>query len=313
MLKASGAVVIPLCRRPRPVFNSGRKRKGAAMKLDDNIEIYSGKQHFIEKFDFNSFFLEYKNLPYEGQKAFIESFDISTNQEWLDLRRGHLGASTAHDFLTDSSKVSALKHTKAWGEMSLAERKAKLAEIPVEERLGEACKKLAYKVLAERRTSWREPEPVWAEKTQIKRGLVFEHPAVELYKKIEGLTDDNLLDVMFIRNGDLMGFSPDKLVIKGDKRVVLEIKNFEPPAFYKAVADAEKPETIEQVQWQIHVGNLNYVDVLYCSQEDGSYKIVRYGRGIDYMDAFTLREQEFREYLTIVENKIKSEVVTVNI
>lgn len=313
MLRASGAVVIPLCRRPRPVFNSGRKRKGTAMKLDDNIEIYSGKQHFIEKFDFNNFFLEYKNLPYEGQKAFIESFDISTNQEWLELKRGYLGASTAHDFLTDSAKVSALKRTKAWGEMSLAERKAKLAEIPVEERLGEGCKKLAYKILAERRTSWREPEPVWAEKTQIKRGLVFEHPAVELYKKIEGLTDDNLLDVMFIRNGDLMGFSPDKLVIKGDKRVVLEIKNFEPPAFYKAVADAEKPETIEQVQWQIHVGNLNYVDVLYCSQEDGSYKIVRYGRGIDYMDAFTIREQEFREYLTIVENKIKSEVVTVNI
>ena len=313
MLRASGAVVIPLCRRPRPVFNSGRKRKGTAMKLDDNIEIYSGKQHFIEKFDFNSFFIEYKNLPYEGQKAFIESFDISTNQEWLDLRRGYLGASTAHDFLTDSQKVSALKRTKAWQEMSLAERKAKLAEFPVEERLGEGCKKLAYKILAERRTSWREPEPVWAEKTQIKRGLVFEHPAVELYKKIEGLTDDNLLDVMFIRNGDLMGFSPDKLVLKGDKRVVLEIKNFEPPAFYKAVADAEKPETIEQVQWQIHVGNLNYVDVLYCSQEDGSYKLVRYGRGIDYMDAFTLREQEFREYLTIIENKINSEVVTVNI
>lgn len=313
MLRASGAVVIPLCRRPRPVFNSGRKRKGTAMKLDDNIEIYSGKQHFIEKFDFNSFFIEYKNLPYEGQKAFIESFDISTNQEWLDLRRGYLGASTAHDFLTDSQKVSALKRTKAWEAMSLAERKAKLAEFPVEERLGEGCKKLAYKILAERRTSWREPEPVWAEKTQIKRGLVFEHPAVELYKKIEGLTDDNLLDVMFIRNGDLMGFSPDKLVLKGDKRVVLEIKNFEPPAFYKAVADAEKPETIEQVQWQIHVGNLNYVDVLYCSQEDGSYKLVRYGRGIDYMDAFTLREQEFREYLTIIENKINSEVVTVNI
>lgn len=313
MLRASGAVVIPLCRRPRPVFNSGRKRKGTAMKLDDNIEIYSGKQHFIEKFDFNSFFLEYKNLPYEGQKAFIESFDISTNQEWLDLRRGYLGASTAHDFLTDSQKVSSLKRTKAWEAMSLAERKAKLAEFPVEERLGEGCKKLAYKILAERRTSWREPEPVWAEKTQIKRGLVFEHPAVELYKKIEGLTDDNLLDVMFIRNGDLMGFSPDKLVLKGDKRVVLEIKNFEPPAFYKAVADAEKPETIEQVQWQIHVGNLNYVDILYCSQEDGSYKLVRYGRGIDYMDAFTLREQEFREYLTIIENKINSEVVTVNI
>lgn len=313
MLKASGAVVIPLCRRPCPDFNSGRKRKGTAMKLNDNIEIYSGKQHYIEKFDFNSFFLEYKNLPYEGQKAFIESFDISTNQEWLDLRRGYLGASTAHDFLTDSQKVSTLKRTKAWEAMSLAERKAKLAEIPVEERLGEGCKKLAYKILAERRTSWREPEPVWAEKTQIKRGLVFEHPAVELYKKIEGLTDDNLLDVMFIRNGDLMGFSPDKLVLKGDKRVVLEIKNFEPPAFYKAVADAEKPETIEQVQWQIHVGNLNYVDVLYCSQEDGSYKLVRYGRGIDYMDAFTLREQEFREYLTIIENKINSEVVTVNI
>ena len=283
------------------------------MKLNDNIEIYAGKQHFIEKFDFNSFISEYKNLNYEGQKAFIESFDVSTNPEWLQLKRGYLGASTAHDFLTDSQKVSSLKRTKAWQEMSVADRKAKLAEIPLEERLGEGCKKLAYKILAERRTSWQEPEPVWAEKTQIKRGLVFEHPATELYKKIEGLTDENLMDVLFIRNGDLMGFSPDKLVLKGDKRIVLEIKNFEPPAFYKAVADAEKPETIEQVQWQIHVGNLNRVDILYCSQEDGSYKLVRYGRGIDYMEAFTQREEEFREYLTILENKINSEVVEVNI
>lgn len=283
------------------------------MKLNDNIEIYAGKQHFIENFNFSEFFREYKNLPYENQKAFIDSFDVSTNKEWLEVKRGYLGASTAHDFLTDSTKVSAMKRTKAWGEMSTAEKKAKLAEIPLEDRLGESCKKLAYKILAERRTSWREAEPVWEVKTQIKRGLVFEHPSTEIYKKVEGLTDDNLLDVLFIRNGDLMGFSPDKLVLKDGKRVALEIKNFEPPAYYKAVADAEKPETIEQVQWQIHVGNLNRVDVLYCSQEDGSYKLVRYGRGIDYMDAFTIREQEFREYLTILENKIKSEVVCVNI
>lgn len=283
------------------------------MKLQDNIEIYTGKQHYIENFNFDKFFRDYKNLNYEGQRSFIESFDISTNQEWLDLKRGYLGASTAHDFLTDSQKVSALKRTKAWNEMSLQERQSKLNEIPLEERLGEGCKKLAYRILAERRTSWREPEPTWAEKTQIKRGLVFELPAVDLYKKIENVSDNELLDVLFIRNGDLMGFSPDKLVIKDNKRIVLEIKNFEAPAFYKAVADAEKQETIEQVQWQIHVGNLNRVDILYCSQEDGSYKLIRYGRGIDYMNAFTVREAEFREYLTILENKIKSEVVDINL
>lgn len=283
------------------------------MKLQDNIEIYTGKQHYIENFNFDKFFRDYKNLNYEGQRSFIESFDISTNIEWLDLKRGYLGASTAHDFLTDSQKVSALKRTKAWNEMSLQERQSKLNEIPLEERLGEGCKKLAYRILAERRTSWREPEPTWAEKTQIKRGLVFELPAVDLYKKIENVSDNELLDVLFIRNGDLMGFSPDKLVIKDNKRIVLEIKNFEAPAFYKAVADAEKQETIEQVQWQIHVGNLNRVDILYCSQEDGSYKLIRYGRGIDYMNAFTVREAEFREYLTILENKIKSEVVDINL
>ena len=288
--------------------------KGAQeMKLPDNLEIFAGQQHYIENFDFNKFFNHYKTLSYEGQRGFIESFDISTNPEWLQLKRGYLGASTAHDFLSDSQKVSALKRTKAWAEMSMADKKAKLAEIPLEERLGEACKKLAYRILAERRTSWTEPEPTWAEKTSIKRGLIFEKPAVEIYKKIEGLTDENLADVLFIRNGDLMGFSPDKLVLNGDKRIVLEIKNFEAPAFYKAVADAEKPETIEQVQWQIHVGNLNRVDVLYCSQEDGTYKLVRYGRGIEYMNALSIREEEFREYLTILENKIKSEVIDINL
>lgn len=283
------------------------------MIKDEKIEIFAGKQHYIENFDFHKFFAEYKNLPYESQRAFIDSFDVSTNKEWLEVKRGCLGASTAHDFLTDSAKVSAMKRTKAWAEMSMKERAVKLAEIPLEERLGESCKKLAYRILAERRTAWREPEPSWAEKTQIKRGLVFEAPAVEIYKKTEGLTDENLLDVMFIKNGDLMGFSPDKLVLKDGKRVVLEIKNFEAPAFYKAVADSEKPETIEQVQWQIHVGNLNRVDIMYCSQEDGTYKLVRYGRGIDYMNAFEEREKEFKEYLTILENKIKSEVVDINI
>ena len=283
------------------------------MKLQDNIEIYAGKQHYIENFNFDEFFKQYKNLNYEGQRNFIDSFDISTNPEWLELKRGYLGASTAHDFLTDSQKVSAMKRSKNWDSLTTAEKQAKLSEIPVEERLGESCKKLAYRILAERRTSWREPEPTWAEKTQIKRGLVFELPAVEVYKRIENLSDNELLDVLFIRNGDLMGFSPDKLIVKDNKRVVLEIKNFEAPAFYKAVSDAEKPETIEQVQWQIHVGNLNRVDVLYCSQEDGSYKLIRYGRGIDYMDAFTIREAEFREYLTILENKIKSEVVDINL
>lgn len=283
------------------------------MISDEKIEIYAGKQHYIENFDFKKFYAEYKSLSYESQRGFIDSFDISTNKEWLDVKRGCLGASTAHDFLTDSAKVSALKRTKAWKEMTVKERQIKLAEIPLEERLGEGCKKLAYRILAERRTSWREQELSWAEKTQIKRGLVFEAPAVEIYKKIEQIKDENLMDVLFIKNGDLMGFSPDKLIIKGNKRIVLEIKNFEPPAFYKAVADAEKQETIEQVQWQIHVGNLNRVDILYCSQEDGTYKLVRYVRGIDYMNAFEEREKEFREYLTILENKIKSEVVEINL
>lgn len=281
------------------------------MKDSRDIKISVGKQHYIENFNYTKFIAEYKGLSSEAQRAFIDSFDISTNKEWLQLRRGHLGASCAHDFLTDSAKVSAMKRSKEWNNLTLKEQEERLDKIPLEERLGESCKKLAYRVLAERRTNWTEPEPSWTEKTAIKRGLVFEYPAAELYKKVEGLTDAQLIDCMFVTNGDLMGFSPDKIILKDGKRIVLEIKNFEPPAFYKAVADSEKPETLEQVQWQIHVGNLNRVDILYCSQEDGTYKLIRYSRGIDYMTAFERREKEFNEYLTFLENKIKSEVINI--
>ena len=278
------------------------------MIKQENIEIYAGKQHYIENFDYVEFLTKYKTMTYDQQRCFIDSMAVTTNPEWLQVKRGCLGASTAHDFLTDSMKVSAMKRGKAWAELSLAERAEKLMEIPVEERLGESCKKLAYRVLAERRTNWADIESTWSEKVQVKRGLVFEAPAVEIYKKIEGVTDEQMLDVMFIKNGDLFGFSPDKLILKDNKRIVLEIKNFEAPAYYKAVADAEKPETLEQVQWQIHAGNLNRVDILYCSMEDNTYKLVRYGRGIDYMNAFEQREAEFKEYLTLLENKLNSSV-----
>lgn len=275
------------------------------------VEIYAGKQHYIENFDFKKFYVEYRNLPYEGQRGLIESFDVSTNPEWKELKRGVLGASSAHDFMSDSLKVANMKRGKGWKELTEKEKEFKLAEIPLEERLGESCKKLAYRILAERRTSWREPDASWSDRVQVKRGLVFEAPSVEIYKKAENLKDENIVDILFIKSCDLVGFSPDKLILKGTQRVALEIKNFEPPAFYKAVADAEKPETIEQVQWQIMAGNLERVDVLYCSQEDGTYKIVKYGRDESKINEFKKRLKEFEEYLTILEDKVKSEVVSI--
>ena len=112
------------------------------------MKITLGKQHYIENFDFDKFIEEFNVKNYQEQRGFIESFDISTNPQWLDLKRGKLGASTASKFLADSQKVSAMKRTKKYQEGTEKEKTFMLAEIPLEEKLGETCKELAYKILA---------------------------------------------------------------------------------------------------------------------------------------------------------------------
>lgn len=288
------------------------KKKGTVMKLEDNIEIYPGKQHFIPGFNFEHFRKRYKGLSFVSQRSFIESLDISTNQDWIQLKRGFLGASTASEFLSDSTKVSALRRTADFKKMTLKEKRCKLAEIPLEERLGDTCKRLAYRVLAERRTSWECQEVNWSEKTSVKRGLCFEELSTDIYKKAYDIKDDEIFDVMFVRNGDLLGFSPDKIITKDGKRVSLEIKNFEPPHFYEAICNFEYEKVIKQAQLQIFCGKLDYVDImLYCAEEN-VYKIFRYYSGIDYQDAISLRYEEFNEFLKIIEARIKTEAVEIN-
>ena len=282
------------------------------MDKSAKLEIYPGKQYWIDNFDWVRFHEEYKKLSGDKQRHFIDSFNITTNPEWLRLKRGYLGASDAKDFLSDSVKVAGMKRTKEWPTLTQKERRAKLEGISLDDRLGESCKRLAYDILEARRTNWEKPEKKWEELTGVKRGLTFESAALDIYKRIEKLQDEDLVEISFVRRGDLMGFSPDRLVLKGTKKISLEIKNFEPAAYYKAVSDAEKPETICQVQWQIHVADLNEVHIIYCSHEDGTYKLVKYGRGINYLNAFEIREDEFREYLKIVESRINAEVLTVN-
>lgn len=269
------------------------------------MKITLGKQHYIENFDFDKFIEEFNVKSYQEQRAFIESFDISTNPQWLDLKRGKLGASTASKFLADSQKVSAMKRTKKYQDGTEKEKSFMLAEIPLEEKLGETCKELAYKILAERRTKWSEPEANWSEKTSIKRGLIFEQFSSEIYEK---LTGSKLVDVLFIERNDLFGFSPDKLVVD-DEKVCVEIKNFEPPAFYKAISDMEKPETIAQIQMQIWIGGLDRVDCIYTSFEDNTFKVIRHFRDEEYMKKFERREKEFREYLDLLEEKLETEVI----
>lgn len=272
------------------------------------MKIYEGKQHWIDNFDYNEFAEKYFKLSCEGQRGFIDSMDISTNPKWLELKRGHLGASTAKAFLADSQKVSSMKKTKKWQEATEEERNNMLAEIPVEERLGDTCKELAFKLLAERRTSWVEPEASWSEKTSIKRGLCFEQFSEVIYKKLTGL---DCVDILFFERDELLGFSPDKLVNDHGKKVALEIKNFEPPAYYKAILGMEKPETIAQIQMQIYIGNLDRVDLLYTSFEDNSYKLYNYIRDENFMKEFARREKEFKEYLKLVENSINQEIKVV--
>ena len=261
------------------------------------MKIYEGKQHFLENFNFKNFLKNYSILSYEEQRNFIDSYDIQTNPEWLKLRRGKVSASNANKFLSNSLKVSSLMKTKKYQEANSEEQSKILSEIPFDERMGDSCKELAFKILAEKKTKWEDYYSAITDRVSVKRGLIFEQFSSKIYEKETG---NKLIDVLFIEKDDLFGFSPDKLIVADDKRIAVEIKNFEPPAYYKAVLDCQKKETIDQVQFQIWAGELDRVDVIYTSFEDNSFKIISHYPDPVIQANLKQRAKDFKKFLDLL-------------
>lgn len=102
----------------------------------------------------------WKNLSHQERTSFIDSINVYTNPNWLDVRVGKFTASTAAKFLADPKS----KEDKESG------------------KIGESAKTLCHKVLAEQ-AGWREQQNPYMEYASIRRGLVFEDVARKLAEK----------------------------------------------------------------------------------------------------------------------------------
>lgn len=247
------------------------------------MQITKVKQHFIGLSD-----SEYANLiadyakatAYSDRRAIIESVPLQTNPEWLAARRGHITASNAKAYLTNG-------RTKDAG-------------------MGDTAKTVIKKYVAEL-YGWEEPEVSWNEKSNIKRGLVFENRARELFKKETGI--DIKTDIGFVSeniDGINFGYSPDGYT-ESDGKIdcLFEIKSYELQGFMNALEEFAKPEMYCQMQLAMMVADCpRCYAIWYCPELD-KIAYIKYTRGLQAMADFSKRNIEAAAYIQKLEQLFK--------
>jgi hypothetical protein len=244
------------------------------------MKIHNIPQHTICGEDaeaINCAVANWKQMSHEERKAFIDSINIYTNPEWIDVRAGKFTASRASEFLADS-------RTK--GEV-----------------IGDSCKTLCHRVMAEQ-TGWREERNIYMEFASIRRGLVFEPIARKLAEEKLGET---ITECGFVED-DLFGCSPDGLIMKDGKiNAVIEIKCPEPMAFYKQLMDCAKEEYKRQMQFAMNVCDCpRAYFVLFCPEVSDQVYVLRYTRGIAYQSKINARKIEVAQYMQTVQEQVAS-------
>ena len=135
------------------------------------MKIHNMQQHFIDWSavgGYEKFIADYNEAPnYQQKRILIESLPLQTNPEWLGARRGHITASKMKDFLG----------------MDRSGKKP-----------GEAYKKVVKTLVAEQ-FGWEEAELTWNDKASVKRGLLMEKRALELFKEATGIELKPILDL----------------------------------------------------------------------------------------------------------------------
>lgn len=244
------------------------------------MKIHNMQQHTICGEDaeaINCAVSNWKQMNHTERKAFIDSINIYTNPEWIDIRAGKFTASRASEFLADS-------RTKG-------------------ETLGDSCKNLCHRVMAEL-TGWREERNPYMEYAAIRRGLVFEPVARKL---AEEKLCEKITECGFVSNG-MLGCSPDGLIMKdGDIDAIIEIKCPEPMSFYKQLMDCAKKEYQMQMQFAMFVCQCpRAYFVLYCPEVSDQVYILKYTRGIAYQNKIFQRNKECVEYMKTVQDQVRS-------
>lgn len=221
-------------------------------------------------------------LNQQERTAFIDSINVYTNPDWLEVRAGKFTASTAAEFLSDPTTKAA----KELGE------------------IGDSCKNLCYKVMAEM-TGWREPQNPYTEFAQIRRGLLFENTARKLAAEQLG---EEITECGFVESDVMFGCSPDGLIMRDGKiDAVIEIKCPEPKAFYKQLMDCAKREYQLQMQFSLWVCDCpRAYFVLYCPEVSPKVFVIKYTRGLSWQAKLEKRKEQVADYIHQVNEQINS-------
>ena len=246
-----------------------------------NYKIYNFHQHSLDaeqSQQINTIVNDWDKMSHTERQAFINSININTNNDWLEIRAGKFTASTASQFLADS-------RTKG-------------------ETIGDSCKTLCHKVMAEQ-SGWREEKNPYMEFASIRRGLVFEPVARKLAETKLGET---ITECGFVESDELFGCSPDGLIMKNGKiDAVIEIKCPEPMSFYKQLMECANKEYQCQMQFAMAVCDCpRAYFVLYCPEVSNQVYVLKYTRGIAFQNKINERKELVKEYMNTVSKQVAS-------
>ena len=244
------------------------------------MNIHKFKQHTLDseqEQQINMSVESWQSLSHTERQAFINSINIHTNNDWLEIRAGRFTASTASQFLADS-------RTK--GE------------------IGDSCKTLCHKIMAEQ-NGWREERNPYMEYASIRRGLVFEPVARRLAEQKLGETIE---ECGFVEDGEMFGCSPDGLIMKDGKiDAVIEIKCPEPMSFYKQLMECANKEYQQQMQFAMNICDCSRAYfVLYCPEVSDQVYILKYTRGLMWQNKIEERKKLVCEYIEKVCKQVAS-------
>lgn len=218
----------------------------------------------------------------QKRRILINSVPLQTNPKWLAARRGNITCSTMKGFLgVGRDKVSP----------------------------GEAYKKVVKRLVAETVLGFEDPEATWSEKDSIKRGLIFEARAIELFEQATGIKLKT--DIGFISkeiDGLPFGASPD--AYEGDIETEMfktggEIKSYESIRMLDEIEDLHSPDTMEQMQGQMQLFDCpRWYKILYCAEMDKIFYL-KYTRGMDFERRLKARIPVALEYKATIEKNLE--------
>lgn len=243
------------------------------------MKICNVPQHFImwsEVGGYEKFMADYKAATsYYDRRILIESLPMQTNPEWLAARRGHITASKMKDFLG----------------MDRTGKKP-----------GAGYKKVVKQLVAEE-FGWEEAESTWNEKASIKRGLLFERRARELFEKETGIVLwDNIGFASINVNGMPFGCSLDAYATDDGKvfTCTAEIKSFELCRLQDELEILHSPDVCEQMQAQMFICDCPRAYKILYSPELDKIFYLKYTRGLDFKKRLLDRveiAQKYREQM----------------